>query len=109
MGRKALSQLTGPSSSRPISRNTSYEDEINSSVELNESSNFHTNFKQSVSCTAKLYWNRSKVATSGVKTSGLFYRFCFSDKLQNYSEGGQRLRYSTAFYQKFVAVLQLEI
>ena len=39
--------------------------------------------------------------TSGVTTSGLFYNFCFSDKLQNYSEAGQSLKYSIAFYQKY--------
>ena len=42
------------------------------------------------------YWNRSKVVTSSVTTSGLFPRFCYSDKFQNYSEAGQSLRYSIA-------------
>ena len=54
------------------------------------------------------YRYRSKVMTSGVTTSSLFHRFCYSDKLQNYSEAGQSLRYSICL-QKFVAVLQLEI
>ena len=31
-----------------------FEDEIKRSVELNESSNFHTDFKPGISCTAKL-------------------------------------------------------
>ena len=37
-----------------LEKYTSYEDEIKSSVELNESSNLLTNFKQGISCTAKL-------------------------------------------------------
>ena len=53
--------------------------------------------------------NRSKIVTSGVTTSGLFHRFCYGDKLQNYSEARQSLRCSIAFHQKFVAVLQLEM
>ena len=44
------------------------------------------------------YQKRSKVATSGMTTSGLFHSFCFSYKLQNYSEAEQILRYSIAFY-----------
>ena len=55
------------------------------------------------------YQKRSKVVTSGVKTPVIFHSFYFSDKLQNYSEAGKSPRYSIAFYQKFVAVLQLEI
>ena len=51
----------------------------------------------------------SGVTTSGVTTSGLFHRFCFSDQLQNHSEAGQSPMYSIAFYQKFVAVLELEM
>ena len=107
---KSLSQSTGPSLFDRSWKYTSYENEINI-VELNKSSNFHTDLKPGISCTAKLYkyWNRSKVVTSGVTTSGLFHGFCFSDKLQNYSEAGQSLRYSIAFDHKFVAVLQSEI
>ena len=37
-----------------LGKYTSYENEIKSSVELNNSSNFHTNFKLGISCTAKL-------------------------------------------------------
>ena len=37
-----------------LEKYTSYEDEMKSSVELNESSNFHTDFKPDISCTAKL-------------------------------------------------------
>ena len=50
-----------------------------------------------------------KSQTSSMTISSLFHSFCFSYKLQNHSEAGQILRYSIAFDQKFVAVLQLEI
>ena len=50
-----------------------------------------------------------KVATSGIKSLGLSPSLFFSGKLQNYSEARQNLRLSTAFYQKSVAGLQLEI
>ena len=86
----------------------SYEGEIKSCIELKERSSFDEDFNPDRNCTAK-YQKRSTVATSSVTTSGLFHSFYFSDKLQNYSEAGQNLRYSVAFYQKFVTVLQLEI
>ena len=37
-----------------LEKYTSYEDEIKSSVELKESSNFHAGFKLDINCTAKL-------------------------------------------------------
>ena len=37
-----------------LKKYTSYEDEIKSSVKLNESSSFHTDFKPDINCTAKL-------------------------------------------------------
>ena len=37
-----------------LEKYTSYEDEINSSVELNDCSNFHADFKPKINCTAKL-------------------------------------------------------
>ena len=52
-GHKTLSQLTGPSSIN-LENYTSYEDEIKSSVELKESSNFDPDFKPDINCTAKL-------------------------------------------------------
>ena len=55
------------------------------------------------------YQNRPKVATSGIKSSGLSPSLFFSGKLQNYSEARQSLRLSIAFDQKSVAGLQLEI
>ena len=53
--------------------------------------------------------NRPKVATSGIKSSGLSPSLFFSGKLQNYSEARQSLRLSNVFDQKSVAGLQLEI
>ena len=53
--------------------------------------------------------NRPKVATSGIKSSGLSPSLFFSGKLQNYSEARQSLRLSNVFDQKYVAGLQLEI
>ena len=55
------------------------------------------------------YQNRPKVATSGIKRSGLSPSLFFSGKLQNYSEARQSLRFSNVFDQKSVAGLQLEI
>ena len=57
-----------------------YEDVIKSNIQLNESSNFATDFKGSI-------------------TISLF----FSGKLQNYSKARQRLRLSNVFDQKPVA------
>ena len=53
--------------------------------------------------------NRPKVATSGIKSSGLSPSLFFSGKLQNYSEARQSPWLSNVFDQKSVAGLQLEI
>ena len=73
-----------------LKKYTSYEDETKNSVELNESSNFDANFTPNIILLRSYkFKNRLKVVTSGVTNSGLFYSFCFSDKLQNYSKAGQ--------------------
>ena len=38
-----------------LGKYTSYKNEIKSSMEINKSSNFHTDFKRGISCTAKLW------------------------------------------------------
>ena len=105
--RKCLSQLTVLSLSQPILKSTSYEDKTKGCVKLK---NALTLVQISeIVLPSRKFKNKSKLATSGVTTYGLFHSFCFNDKLQNYHKAGQNLRYSIAFYQKFVAVSQLEI
>ena len=60
-----------------LEKHTSYRDEIKSSVELKEHSNFVADFKPDRNWTAKLYLPEEIEVT----TSGLFS--FFSDKLQN--------------------------
>ena len=65
------------------------------------SSNFDADFKTNIISTAKLSV-QEQIESRDFRYDN-FHSFCFSDKLQKYSKARQSLRYSIAFYQKFVA------
>ena len=87
-----------------LEKHASYEDEISFLELKNALTSMQISNQTEILLLSYKYQKRSKVTTSG-----LFHSFCFSYKLQNYSKSGQILRYSIAFYHRFVAVLQLEI